>query len=385
MLDFLIDIPGLLLRGCNAITHNYVLALFLFAVVVELLLLPLSIKQQKNQIRQAKLRPKEMAIRNKYKGRDDKATQQKVQNEIMEMYQRENFNPMQGCLPLLIQMPIILALYQVVINPLRYICQLSTETITAVTEMIKTLPGYETFVARGSETIGQLGVIREVGIEKFASIEGFSEKISSVADLPNFTFFGGALDLAQTPTIAFNLLLLIPILTFVISFLSSKITRKFTYQPTTAGDAQTGCSNTIMDVSMPLLSVYITFVVPGAIGVYWIFKNIITVVKQIAVAKLMPIPVFSEEEYRAAEREVNLSNRQRKKQEKVRSLHHIDDDDAGESAPKAEDAAATDAARNEDASGSEQAQDNNKGGGLLSAAPLKEDEHRNTKDETKPK
>ena len=58
MLDFLINIPGTILRVCNSITGNYVIALFLFAVIVELVMLPFSIKQQKNQIRQAKLRPK---------------------------------------------------------------------------------------------------------------------------------------------------------------------------------------------------------------------------------------------------------------------------------------------------------------------------------------
>lgn len=394
MLDFLIDIPGMLLRGCNAITHNYVLALFLFAVVVELLMLPLSIKQQKNQIRQAKLRPKEEAIRSKYKGRDDKATQQKIQNEIMEMYQRENFNPMQGCLPLLIQFPIILALYQVVINPLRYICRLSTETITAVTDLIKTLPGYTDFVARGNETINQLGVIREVGLEKFASIEGFAEKITSLDDLPNFSFFGGAIDLAQTPSFtAFNWLLLIPVLTFLISFFSTRITRRFTYQPTTANDQQAGCSNAIMDVSMPLLSVYITFIVPGAIGVYWMFKNIVTMLKQIIIAKVMPIPVFTEEDYRAAEREAALSNRARKKQEKaeIRSLHHIDDEE--EDTPNTDGHKPTAADRYDegatvaesDAEAKQADGTNANANTLLSPAPLKEDKPPKSKKDKKTK
>lgn len=363
MLDFLIGIPGAILRFCNSITGNYVIALFLFAVIVEIVLLPFSIKQQKNQIRQAKLRPKEMAIRNKYKGRNDQATQQKVQNEIMEMYQRENFNPMQGCLPLLIQLPIIMALYNVVINPLRYICGLSAETITALNAYIPTLEGYSDFVARGNETIKQLNIIRELGVEAFASVEGFAEKITSVNDLPNFDFFG-ILNLAETPDFrVFNWLLIIPVLTFVIAFFSSRITRKFTYQPTTGeNDKQAGCSNAMMDFMMPAMSVYITFIVPGAIGVYWMFKNIVTLIKQIVISKLMPIPKVTEEEIREAEKEVNLSNRQRKKQEKARSLHHIDDEEpetpAEEKKPAEEKPAES---------------------GPIAPAPLKEDnpEHRN--------
>lgn len=332
MFDFLIGIPGAILRFCNTITGNYILALFLFAVIVEVCMLPFSIKQQKNSIKQAKLRPKEQAIRNKYKGRTDQATQQKCQNEIMEMYQRENFNPMSGCLPLLIQMPIIIALYNVVINPLKYICQLSDEAVTAVGEAITKLPGYETFVARGTETIKQMGIIRD-NFEYFSSlgIEGFAENIPSVDAIPNFLFFGGHLDLAQVPSFdRFDWLLAIPVLTFVLSFLSSKVIKKFSYQPTTAeNDKSQGCSNAMMDFMMPLMSVYIAFIVPGAIGVYWMFKNIISMIEKIIIAKVMPIPVVSEEEMRAAEAEVAMSNRARKKQEKARSLHHIDDEDDG--------------------------------------------------------
>ena len=84
-------------------------------------MLPFSIKQQKNSIKQARLRPKEMAIRKKYAGRNDQATQQKVTMEIQELYQRENFNAASGCLPLLVQLPIIMALYNIVINPLQYV------------------------------------------------------------------------------------------------------------------------------------------------------------------------------------------------------------------------------------------------------------------------
>ena len=104
---------GSLLSIFDSVTGSYLLALFIFALLVKLILLPFGIKQQKNSIKQAHVRPKEMAIRNKYKGRNDQRTQQKMNNEIMELYQQEGYNPASGCLPLLIQLPIILLLYKV--------------------------------------------------------------------------------------------------------------------------------------------------------------------------------------------------------------------------------------------------------------------------------
>ena len=98
---------------------NYLIGICIFAIIVEILMIPLAIKQQKNSIRQAKLRPKEMAIRNRYKGRNDQATQQKVAQEIQDLYQRENFNPMGGCLPMIIQLPIIMILYNIVVDPIQ--------------------------------------------------------------------------------------------------------------------------------------------------------------------------------------------------------------------------------------------------------------------------
>ena len=89
-----------------------------------------------------------------------------------------------------------------------------------------------------------------------------------------------------------------------------------------------------MDLMMPLFSVYITFVVPAAIGVYWIFKSVLSTIQQIVLYKLMPMPKFTEEDYKAAERELAGKNKNKpvKKERdpnapRPRSLHHIDDED----------------------------------------------------------
>ena len=123
MIDAINRFFGSILSAFDSFTGHYLLALFLFALMIKIILCPFGIKQQKNSVKQAKLKPKEMAIRSKYKGRTDQPTMQKMQNEIMDLYQKEGYNPMGGCLPMLIQLPIIMILYGIVYNPLKYICK----------------------------------------------------------------------------------------------------------------------------------------------------------------------------------------------------------------------------------------------------------------------
>lgn len=330
----IINVPlGFLIKIGYHLTHNYALALLFFALALQIILFPLGIKQQKNSVKQASLRPKEMAIRKKYAGRNDKVTQQKLNEEIMNLYQRENFNPMGGCLPLLIQMPILFSLYNVVISPLRYICGYTTEVIVSIQAKIYELmsaanmAGFEAF-AEG-KTVRQIELInkmRELGLNNF--VDGTGSVITE-ADLPELTIFGGLMDLSQTPSFSnFNLLLLIPLLTLIVTYGSTLITRKFTYNPNP--DAQSDMSMKIMQLSMPLLSVYISFTIAAAIGMYWIFRNILSVVQQIILSKMYPLPRFTEEDYKAAEKEANLKSKAKKQQssgQKVRSLHRIDEDD----------------------------------------------------------
>ncbi len=326
MIDTILGWIGSFLGWLDSLTGNYVWALFIFAIIVEIILLPFAIKQQKNSIKQAKLRPKELAIRKKYAGRNDQATQRKVTEEIQEMYQKENFNPFGGCLPLLIQMPVILALYEVVINPLQHVLHVSENAIVAMQTYMTTAVeegGLGLVFGSNRGTIELISMIKEKGIDFFAgvveyvdsvgSVKGFAitgqevyDSFASIMDkIPDFNVFG--INLAGIPNIGEpSLLWIIPVLTFLVYFATMKLNRKFTYQPTNANgtpDAQTGCSNNTMDIMMPLMSTWIAFIVPAAIGVYWIFKSLIGSLKQFIMSKVMPIPKFSEEELKAAEKE----------------------------------------------------------------------------------
>ncbi|MBQ9112198.1 MAG: membrane protein insertase YidC [Clostridia bacterium] len=323
----IINIPmSWVIRFCNdLVNNNYMFTLLIFALIVEILLLPFGIKQQKNSNKQAKLRPKEMAIRKKYAGRDDNVTKQKMQQEIQELYQKEGFNPMGGCLPTLIQFPIIIALYNIVMHPLKYITQLSDSAIDQLARLASGVTG-ETYQA--SQSIRFLSQIKSMGYESVRNVEGMTEEVFN--NLPNLEIFGGAIDLGAFPRLTeFNWLLLVPVLTFLSYFFSMKMTRRMTYQPE-AVDKATGCSNQMMDWMMPLFSVFIAFNVPAAIGVYWIFKSLLGVVKQVSLRYAMPAPKFTEEDFKAAEKEYNVKAEKAPKNKSgrvVRSLHHIDDED----------------------------------------------------------
>ena len=332
---------------------SYIVGICLFAIVIEILMMPFSIKQQKNSIKQATLRPKEMAIKNKYKGRNDQPTMQKMQAEIQELYQRENFSPYSGCLPLLVQLPIVMALYNIVIDPLHYMLGVSKNIITALTTFATASPaagglGMNLSSNRGS--IELLSSLKESGdniIDSLGNFQYYAFSEEAIANLdkavgmiPNFNI--GNLNFGLTPSWdnlagGYWVLMLVPVLTFVTYFFSSKINRKFMYQPATNDgvDArQQACSNSMMDVTMPAMSAFFTLAVPAVVGVYWAFRSWIGLLKSFIMSRIMPLPQFTEEDYKAAERE--MAGKTKKKINKtkssdevraVRSLHYIDDED----------------------------------------------------------
>ena len=320
---------------------SYFVGICLFAVIIEVLMLPFAIKQQKNSIRQASLRPKEMAIRNKYKGRNDQVSMQKMQQEIQEFYQRENFSPFSGCLPLLIQLPIIMALYSIIINPLQYVLGQGQGVVAAFTTFCTTAKaagGLGLTVGGNGSTIALLSEISKealVGLNDFAFFSNSADVMDTLtqafAKLPDFSILG--VNFGLMPNLEnFNILLLVPVLTFATYFGTSKLNRKFMYQPATnegADAKQAACSNSIMDVTMPMMSTVFTFMVPALVGVYWIFRSLVGLLKQFIISRLMPLPTFTEEEYKAAAREMAGKKTVKKSENpgRVRSLHYIDDED----------------------------------------------------------
>ncbi len=333
---------------------SYLVGICIFAILIEICMLPFDIKQQKNSIRQAKLRPKEMAIRNKYKGRTDQPTMQKMQQEIQEFYQRENYSPYSGCLPLLVQLPIIMALYNIIMDPLHYVlgqAQGVSAALSTYYTAAKAAGGMGGVLASSgsSNTIALLSQIKEQGVGIFEGLKDFQfytngvdafNSVSSIADsIPNFKI--GSINLGLNPNFSGQyILLLVPVLTFVAYFVTSKINRKFMAQPMSSGaaeDKQVACSNNMMDITMPLMSTWFTFMVPALIGIYWVFRSLIGLLKRFIMSKVMPLPVFTEEDYKEAAKEM-AGKRVVEKSErvgKVRSLHHIDDEDFADTRERA--------------------------------------------------
>ncbi len=362
---------GWIISLCYKLIPNYALALLIFTLIMKLLLFPFGIKQQKNMLRQAKLRPKEQAIRKRYAGRDDKVTQQKIQEEVMKLYQEENYNPAAGCLPMILQLVIIFALYGVIQRPLTYVTDYAKDDIkeigVAVVQLYNEYPddfdasglpkGYvDKFIKpqaekavetedeegnkqydyskvgnplSGNNEVNLVRVVRD-NYDILAE-KGFLPENVSMKTLPDFTIFGGKFDLSSTPsTGSFNWLWLIPLLTFLFTFGSMKINKKLMYQPPTAQSADMGCSMKIMDYMMPLMSTFITFSVPAIIAVYWIYNNIFSTIQQLVLKLMYPIPVFTEEDYKRAEKEMNKGIKAPKKKASgtKHAAHRIDLDDA---------------------------------------------------------
>ncbi|MBQ3016327.1 MAG: YidC/Oxa1 family membrane protein insertase [Clostridia bacterium] len=329
MLDWLYNLLGTMLAWFSSITGSYALALLLYALLFKIVFLPFSIKQQKNQIAMAKLTPKIEAIRAKYRGRTDQVTMRKQQEEIMELQRKEGYSPLSGCLPMLLQMPIIVFLYNVIRNPLSYLAKIP-EGVMNVINTVLNPDGKLDQIALA----GKLSNLRVTDIEKYGelttALDGSGMTLPEIIDkLPNFNLWG--LNLADTPKIA-SWLVLIPILAAGFQWFTMFLSRKMNGNPQAAtADQQTQMSMRIMDLIFPAMTIWLTFSFSAMMGLYWIYQSIIGIIQMIILSKLMPIPKFTEEEIKAMQKEAKKAAKEQnaiiKTQPKYKSLHYIDEDD----------------------------------------------------------
>ena len=265
---------GLVLSGLYGLTDSYLLSIIILTLVVRLLLLPASISQQKNSAKQVRLNSKVNKIRQKYAG-----NQQKIQEETQALYQREGFGAANmGCMPLMVQMIVMIGLYEVMYTPLTNVINLASSKITALQNIMGV-----TVDAKGANTRQvQLQILSKVTEfkDKLVGVEGItSEDVDALTHLKE-SFMLGSLDLTAIPDKSNpSLLWLIPIVAFLTAMLSSVFMymKQRKQNPEMAKNPSMGC----MTFMSPVMSLVFTFMFPAGVGFYWIVSNVFSFVQQV--------------------------------------------------------------------------------------------------------
>lgn len=271
---------GMLLNVIYGAVQSYGLAIILFALLVKLVILPITYHGKKSMLRMSALQGRLQQIQKQYA-----KNRVKMNEEINKLYEKEGVSPMSGCLPNVIPMFVLMGLYYAVVKPLNFMMGLSGGLPTDAGEDINLLAqhlGIEITTSnaytiqmeiahRCNEFFNANGVLDP-------EIANLSDNIKNLLHPLNFDFFG--LDLSAKPELAFSVLLLIPLLSGLTAFLSSWILQKV------QGNQVQGSMKTMLYV-MPLISVYFAFQFPIAIGVYWIFNNIFTCIQELVLTKFI--------------------------------------------------------------------------------------------------
>lgn len=256
---------GYIMWACFKLVGSYGFAIIIFTLITKLILFPLSIWVQKNSIRMIKIKPLLNDVAVKYASDKDM-----IAEKQLELYKRENYHPMAGIVPMLIQIPIILGLIAVIYNPLQHLLHMDPATISTLTHQVQTLIGGD----MGSSP--QLKIIQAINdpayAQFFSSISGadIQNAVAQIQTL-NMNFLG--LDLSHVPTLSWNIYLLIPIISGASAFLLSFCQNMVSPLQQEAGFM----GRWGMAAFLTAFSLYFTFVMPAGVGLYWIFGNLFSI------------------------------------------------------------------------------------------------------------
>lgn len=242
---------------------NFALAVFIFTLIVNLIMLPLTIKSQKSTAKQSMIQPKLKKLKEKYG--DDKI---KYNQAMQELYQKENVSMSGGCLPMIIRLVFMMGVYWTIMSPLQYICGVDKKTVEAAMKL--------------HEKAREIDLVQLVNAGKVKDIS------AGVLDKVDFDFIG--IDLMQTPhfTLDFSkidILWVIPLLAFGAAMLTSVIS--LIIQKRTNPDAPNMAG---MMLTTPLISLIFAFSLPAAVGFYWACSSLIAGLTQ-AFAQVLYSPV----------------------------------------------------------------------------------------------
>lgn len=281
IINFFANILSYIINPIYNLVGNYGVAVILFTVIVKLLLVPLGINQQKTAVKTKQIKPELDKLQIKYK--NDK---EKLNEETMKLYQKYEINPMGGCLPLLVQFPILLGLYRVIQQPINWILRSSpAEAIGRLIENGALTEGGAVEKLRSlcasAEKIADLNTVSDIvaAFEKDASLGVTQIDIASKFNLVNFNLLG--LDLSATPSISeLSLLWIVPVLATAAAFFSNWVSSKL--NPMSGEQAQTMKS---MNLMMPLMTLFFTFTLSAGIGVYWFLSTMLSVAQMFILTK----------------------------------------------------------------------------------------------------
>lgn len=292
-------------------THNYGAAIILFALVVNVILFPFMAKSKKSMMRTSRIQPQLKELERKCGG-----NQQRYQIEVQKLYKEMGVNPMSGCLWSLIPFPILIALYGVIRQPLVRMMGLSADSVEKITKWATDYAGY---VAEGRNAYGEIGVMDAVHRNWDAAVSALGDFGGKLYDL-DYSFIG--LNLGQIPqweiwnydwsSVEIWLpavgMFLIPVIAAALSWASMKISQAT--NPPQAGQAAASMKS--MNIFMPIMSIWICFSMPAALGVYWIANSIFGIVRDVVLTKVYKAKLDKEDAERitaAKERELELQRR----------------------------------------------------------------------------
>lgn len=276
-LDSIARAMGMLLHFIynNISFGSYGLAIIIFTFIIKAVLLPLTIKQYKSTARMQELQPQIQEVQRRYKNDKDKLNQ-----ELMKVYTDNKVNPTGGCLPLLVQMPILFSLYWVISQPLKFMLGKSTDVIN---QLLQAINGDLINSGHATASSPDLTIIRffTENPDKLANVEGLLKK----EELLNMNFLG--LNLGLQPSFSYNPelgwqyfgLLLIPVLAGLTTYISVKYSTAKTTQQSTDNQMANQMTNSMTTI-MPFMTAFFAFSVPAGLGLYWITSNVIQVLQQ---------------------------------------------------------------------------------------------------------
>ncbi len=294
------------------LTGNYGVSIILFALAVNLILTPFMAKSKKSSMHTTRLQPRIQELQKRHEG-----NQQKLNEEMQKLYREEGINPMSGCLWSLIPFPILIALYSVIRQPLTRMMFIPTEAATVLQDFFVT-KGWYTIPAKADaySEITLTGIAHEHWAELQSAIQAGEEALSSV-DLSrlkdvDFSFLG--MNLGEVPNwriFDFDFsspsawlpavgLFMIPVISTILSWLSMKVTSMTT--PQQSQEAQAAASMKSMTLMMPLMSLWFCFIMPAAMGVYWIANSAFGMVRDLIMTKIFKKQLDDEDAERIAAR-----------------------------------------------------------------------------------